>query len=157
MRNIQLVEGTVVAKDGMKVGIVASRFNEIIVNKLLGGAVDGLVRHGVEEQNITAAWVPGAFEIPIAAQKMAQSGKYDAIICVGAVIRGDTTHYDYVCNEVSKGIAQVGLSTGVPVLFGVITTETIEQAISRAGSKGGNKGYDCALSAIEMVNLLAQM
>ncbi len=157
MRNIQLVEGTVVAKDGMKVGIVASRFNEIIVNKLLGGAVDGLVRHGVEDQNITAAWVPGAFEIPIAAQKMAQSGKYDAIICVGAVIRGDTTHYDYVCNEVSKGIAQVGLSTGVPVLFGVITTETIEQAISRAGSKGGNKGYDCALSAIEMVNLLAQM
>ena len=157
MRNIQLVEGNVVAKDGMKVGIVASRFNEIIVNKLLGGAVDGLVRHGVEEQNITAAWVPGAFEIPIAAQKMAQSGKYDAIICVGAVIRGDTTHYDYVCNEVSKGIAQVGLSTGVPVLFGVITTETIEQAISRAGSKGGNKGYDCALSAIEMVNLLAQM
>ena len=173
MRNIQLVEGTVVAKDGMKVGIVASRFNEIIVNKLLGGAVDGLGRHGVEDQNITAAWVPGAFEIPIAAQKMAQSGKYDAIICVGAVIRGDTTHYDYVCNEVSKGIAnvslsagipvmfkgiaQVGLSTGVPVLFGVITTETIEQAISRAGSKGGNKGYDCALSAIEMVNLLAQM
>ncbi len=157
MRNIQLVEGNVVAKDGMKVGIVASRFNEIIVNKLLGGAVDGLVRHGVEEQNITAAWVPGAFEIPIAAQKMAQSGKYDAIICVGAVIRGDTTHYDYVCNEVSKGIAQVGLSTGVPVLFGVITTETIEQAIARAGSKGGNKGYDCALSAIEMVNLLAQM
>ena len=157
MRNIQLVEGNVVAKDGMKVGIVASRFNEIIVNKLLGGAVDGLVRHGVEDQNITAAWVPGAFEIPIAAQKMAQSGKYDAIICVGAVIRGDTTHYDYVCNEVSKGIAQVGLSTGVPVLFGVITTETIEQAISRAGSKGGNKGYDCALSAIEMVNLLAQM
>ena len=130
---------------------------ESIVNKLLGGAVDGLVRHGVEDQNITAAWVPGAFEIPIAAQKMAQSGKYDAIICVGAVIRGDTTHYDYVCNEVSKGIAQVGLSTGVPVLFGVITTETIEQAISRAGSKGGNKGYDCALSAIEMVNLLAQM
>ena len=157
MRNIQLVEGTVVAKDGMKVGIVASRFNEIIVNKLLGGAVDGLVRHGVEDQNITAAWVPGAFEIPIAAQKMAQSGKYDAIICVGAVIRGDTTHYDYVCNAESKGIAQVGLSTGVPVLFGVITTETIEQAISRAGSKGGNKGYDCALSAIEMVNLLAQM
>ncbi|MBQ7432657.1 MAG: 6,7-dimethyl-8-ribityllumazine synthase [Lachnospiraceae bacterium] len=157
MRNIQLVEGNVVAKNGMKVGIVASRFNEIIVNKLLGGAVDGLVRHGVEEQNITAAWVPGAFEIPIAAQKMAQSGKYDAIICVGAVIRGDTTHYDYVCNEVSKGIAQVGLSTGVPVLFGVITTETIEQAISRAGSKGGNKGYDCALSAIEMINLLAQM
>ena len=137
----------------MKVGIVASRFNEIIVNKLLGGAVDGLVRHGVEDENITAAWVPGAFEIPTAASKMAASGKYDAVICVGAVIRGDTTHYDYVCN----GIAQVGLATGVPVLFGVITTENIEQAISRAGSKGGNKGYDCALSAIEMVNLLRQM
>ena len=157
MRQINVLEGKVVAPEGMKVGIVASRFNEIIVNKLLGGAVDGLVRHGVEDENITAAWVPGAFEIPITAQKMAQSGKYDAMICVGAVIRGDTTHYDYVCNEVSKGIAQVGLATGVPVLFGVITTENIEQAISRAGSKGGNKGYDCALSAIEMVNLLRQM
>lgn len=157
MNNIQLLEGKVVAKDGMKVGIVAARFNEIIVNKLLGGAVDGLVRHGVEENNITAAWVPGAFEIPVIAAKMAQSGKYDAIICVGAVIRGDTTHYDYVCNEVSKGIAQVGLNTGIPVLFGVITTENIEQAISRAGSKAGNKGYDCALSAIEMVNLMGQM
>lgn len=157
MKQIQVLEGKVVAKEGMKVGIVASRFNEIIVNKLLGGAVDGLVRHGVDEDNITAAWVPGAFEIPLAARKMAESGEYDAVICVGAVIRGDTTHYDYVCNEVSKGIAQVGLSTGVPVLFGVITTENIEQAISRAGSKGGNKGYDCALSAIEMVNLLGQM
>ena len=146
MRQINVLEGKVVAPEGMKVGIVASRFNEIIVNKLLGGAVDGLVRHGVEDENITAAWVPGAFEIPTA-----------AVICVGAVIRGDTTHYDYVCNEVSKGIAQVGLATGVPVLFGVITTENIEQAISRAGSKGGNKGYDCALSAIEMVNLLRQM
>ena len=156
MKEINLVEGKLVAKDGMKVGIVASRFNEIIVNKLLGGAVDGLVRHGVDESNITAAWVPGAFEIPITAQKMAQSGKYDAVICVGAVIRGDTTHYDYVCNEVSKGIAQVSLSTGVPVLFGVVTTENIEQAIARAGSKAGNKGYDCALSAIEMVNLLEQ-
>lgn len=157
MREINVVEGNVVAKEGMKVGIIASRFNEIIVNKLLGGAVDGLVRHGVDEKNITAAWVPGAFEIPITAQKMAQSGKYDAVICVGAVIRGDTTHYDYVCNEVSKGVAQVGLNTGVPVLFGIITTENIEQAIARAGSKAGNKGYDCALSAIEMVNLLGQM
>ena len=157
MKNIQLLEGKVVAKEGMKVGIVAARFNEIIVNKLLGGAVDGLVRHGVEENNITAAWVPGAFEIPVVAAKMAQSGKYDAVICVGAVIRGETTHYDYVCNEVSKGVAQVGLSTGVPVLFGVITTENIEQAIARAGSKAGNKGYDCALSAIEMVNLMEQM
>ena len=157
MREINVVEGNVVAKEGMKVGIIASRFNEIIVNKLLGGAVDGLVRHGVDEKNITAAWVPGAFEIPITAQKMAQSGKYDAVICVGGVIRGDTAHYDYVCNEVSKGVAQVGLNTGVPVLFGIITTENIEQAIARAGSKAGNKGYDCALSAIEMVNLLGQM
>ena len=115
------------------------------------------MRHGVEEDNITAAWVPGAFEIPIAASRMARSGKYDAVICVGAVIRGDTTHYDYVCNEVAKGVAQVGLSTGVPVLFGVLTTENIEQAIARAGSKAGNKGYDCALSAIEMVNLMGQM
>ena len=154
MRQINLVEGKVVAPEGMKVGIVAARFNEIIVNKLLGGAVDGLVRHGVEEENITAAWVPGAFEIPITAQKMAQSGKYDAIICVGAVIRGDTSHYDLVCNESAKGIAQVELATGIPVLFGVITTENIEQAIARAGSKAGNKGYDCALSAIEMVNLI---
>ena len=137
--------------------IVASRFNEIIVNKLLGGAVDGLVRHGVEENNITAAWVPGAFEIPVVAKKLAYSKKYDAVICVGAVIRGDTSHYDYVCNEVSKGVAQVGLETGVPVLFGIVTTENIEQAIARAGSKAGNKGYDCALSAIEMVNLLEQI
>ena len=157
MKQIQVIEGKVVAPEGMKVGIVAARFNEIIVNKLLGGAVDGLVRHGVEEEKITAAWVPGAFEIPITAAKMANSGKYDAVICVGAVIRGDTTHYDYVCNEVSKGVAQVGLQSGIPVLFGVITTENIEQAIARAGSKAGNKGYDCALSAIEMVNLLEQM
>ena len=157
MKQIQVLEGKVVAPEGMKVGIVASRFNEIIVNKLLGGAVDGLVRHGVEEENITAAWVPGAFEIPLTASKMAKSGKYDAVICVGAVIRGDTSHYDYVCNEVSKGVAQAGLSSGVPVLFGVVTTENIEQAIARAGSKAGNKGYDCALSAIEMVNLLGQM
>ena len=157
MKQIQVLEGKVVAPEGMKVGIVASRFNEIIVSKLLGGAVDGLVRHGVEEENITAAWVPGAFEIPVVAAKMARSGKYDAVICVGAVIRGDTTHYDYVCNEVSKGVAQVGLSAGIPVLFGVITTENIEQAVARAGSKAGKKGYDCALSAIEMVNLLGQM
>lgn len=157
MKEINLLEGKVVAPEGMKVGIVASRFNEIIVSKLLGGAVDGLVRHGVDEENITAAWVPGAFEIPVAASKMAQSGKYDAVICVGAVIRGDTSHYDYVCNEVSKGVAQVGLNTGIPVLFGIVTTENIEQAIARAGSKAGNKGYDCALSAVEMVNLLRQM
>ena len=154
---INVMEGKLVAKEGMKVGIIASRFNEFIVSKLLGGAVDGLVRHGVEEENITAAWVPGAFEIPAVAQKMAASGKYDAVICLGTVIRGATTHYDYVCNEVSKGVAQVGLNTGVPVLFGIVTTEIIEQAIERSGTKAGNKGYDCALSAIEMVNLMDQM
>ena len=157
MSNINLVEGKVVAPKGMKVGIVASRFNEIIVNKLLSGAVDGLVRHGVDENNITAAWVPGAFELPLVAKKMALSGSYDAVICVGAVIRGDTSHYDLVCNETAKGIAQASLSTGVPVHFGIVTTENIEQAIARAGSKAGNKGYDCALSAIEMVNLISQL
>lgn len=151
---INLVEGKVVAKEGMRVGIIASRFNSFIVSKLLDGAVDGLVRHGVEESNITACWVPGAFEIPVAAKKMAMSDKYDAVICVGAVIRGSTTHYDYVCSEVSKGCANVSLETGKPVMFGVITTENIEQAIERAGSKAGNKGYDCALSAIEMVNMM---
>ena len=157
MKQIQVLEGKVVAPEGMKAAIVASRFNEIIVSKLLPGAVDGLVRHGVAEENITAAWVPGAFEIPLIASKMAKSGKYDAVICVGAVIRGDTSHYDYVCSEVSKGIAQTGLAAGVPVLFGIVTTENIEQAIARAGSKAGNKGYDCALSAIEMVNLARQL
>lgn len=157
MKEIKVLEGKVVAPEGMKVGIIASRFNEIIVNKLLGGAVDGLVRHGVDEDNITAAWVPGAFEIPVVAAHMAKSGKYDAVICVGAVIRGDTSHYDYVCSEVSKGIAQAGMAAGIPVLFGILTTENIEQAIARAGSKAGNKGYDCALSAIEMVNLINQM
>ena len=157
MRQINLVEGKVVAPEGMKVGIVAARFNEIIVNKLLGGAVDGLVRHGVEEENITAAWVPGAFEIPLIAKKMAKSGKYDAVICLGAVIRGATSHYDYVCNEVSKGIASVSLESEIPVMFGVVTTENIEQAIERAGTKAGNKGYDCALGAIEMINLVRQI
>lgn len=157
MKAINILEGKVVAPQGMKVGIVAARFNEIIVNKLLGGAVDGLVRHGVEEENITAAWVPGAFELPLAASKMAKSGKYDAVIALGTVIRGDTSHYDLVCNEAAKGIAQASLVTGVPVMFGVITTENIEQAIARAGSKAGNKGYDCALGAIEMVNLFSQM
>lgn len=154
---INLIEGKVVAKPGMRVGIVASRFNSFIVSKLLDGAVDGLVRHGVEEENITACWVPGAFEIPVVARKMAESDKYDAVIAVGAVIRGSTTHYDYVCSEVSKGIAQVGLQTGKPVMFGVITTENIEQAIERAGSKAGNKGYDCALAAIEMINAMEQI
>ena len=154
MKEIKVLEGKLVAPAGMKVGIVASRFNEIIVNKLLGGAVDGLVRHGVEEDNITAAWVPGAFEIPLAADKMAASGKYDAVIAVGAVIRGSTSHYDYVCAEVSKGVAQASVKNGIPVMFGVITTDNIEQAIERAGSKAGNKGAECAVGAIEMVNLL---
>ncbi len=157
MYNIITAEGKVVAPEGMRVGVIASRFNSFIVEKLLDGAIDGLVRHGVEEKNITAAWVPGAFEIPITAKKMAESGKYDAVICVGAVIRGSTSHYELVINETTKGIAQVGLQSGIPVLFGVITTENIEQAIERAGSKAGNKGYDCALSAIEMVNLMKQL
>lgn len=150
------LEGKLVAQD-MKVGIVASRFNEFITSKLLSGAIDGLVRHGVREADITTAWVPGAFEIPLIAGKMAKSRKYDAVICVGAVIRGATSHYDYVCNEVSKGIAQVSLQSDIPVLFGVVTTDTIEQAIERAGTKAGNKGYDCALSAVEMVNLIRQI
>ena len=135
-------------------GIVASRFNEFIVSKLIGGALDGLLRHDVKEEDITLAWVPGAFELPLTAQKMAKSGKYDAVICLGAVIRGATSHYDLVCNEAAKGIAQVGLQTGVPIMFGVVTTENIEQAIERAGTKAGTKGYDCALSVIETVNLL---
>ena len=150
------LEGKVVA-DGIKVGIVAARFNEFIVSKLVGGAVDGLVRHDVNEDDITVAWVPGAFEIPLAAKKMAKSGKYDAIICLGTVIRGQTSHYDYVCNEVSKGIAQASMETGIPVMFGIVTTENIEQAIERAGTKAGNKGYDCALGAIEMINLMKQI
>ena len=157
MKEINVINGNVVAPEGMKVAIVASRFNEIITNKLLGGAVDGLVRHGMDEENITAVWVPGAFEIPVIAKKLATSGKYDAVICVGAVIRGQTSHYDYVCNEVSKGIAQVSLQTRIPVMFGIVTTENIEQAIARAGSKAGNKGYDCALGAIEMVNLSREL
>ncbi len=153
---MRTLEGKLVAKE-MKVGIVASRFNEFITAKLLSGALDGLKRHEVKEEDIYVAWVPGAFEIPLIASKMAKSGKYDAVICLGAVIRGSTTHYDYVCNEVSKGIASVCLATDIPVLFGVLTTENIEQAIERAGTKAGNKGYDCALSAIEMVNLIREI
>ena len=153
---MRTLEGKLVAED-MKVGIVAARFNEFITNKLLGGALDGLTRHDVREEDIEVAWVPGAFEIPLIAARLAKSGKYDAVICLGAVIRGSTSHYDYVCNEVSKGIAAVSLETGVPVLFGVLTTENIEQAIERAGTKAGNKGYDCALSAVEMVNLIREM
>jgi len=150
------LEGKLVSK-GKKYAIVVARFNEFISNKLLGGALDALSRHGVAEQEITIAWTPGAFEIPIVAQKMAQSKKFDAVIALGAVIRGGTPHFDYVANEVSKGVAQVALATGVPVLFGVLTTDTIEQAIERAGTKAGNKGYDAAVAAIEMVNLMEQI
>ena len=150
---MNVFEGKVVS-EGMKVGIVAARFNEFIVSKLVAGAQDALVRHDVKEEDIDLAWVPGAFEIPLIASKMAKSGKYDAVIALGAVIRGSTTHYDYVCSEVSKGIANVSLNSDIPVMFGVITTENIEQAFERAGTKAGNKGYDCALGAIEMVNLI---
>lgn len=153
---MNVFEGKVVSKD-IRVGIVAARFNEFIVSKLVGGALDGLKRHDVKEEDIDLAWVPGAFEIPLIASRMAKSGKYDAVICLGAVIRGATSHYDYVCNEVSKGIASVSLASGIPVMFGVVTTENIEQAIERAGTKAGNKGYDCALGAIEMVNLIRRM
>lgn len=146
-----------IARDDMKIGIVAARFNEFITSKLLSGAVDGLTRHGVTDDNIAVAWVPGAFEIPLVAAKMAKSGKYDAVICLGAVIRGTTDHYDYVCAEVSKGIATASLAAEVPVLFGVLTCDTLEQAIERAGTKAGNKGYDCAVSAIEMANLLHEL
>ena len=139
---------------GLKFGIVVARFNEFITSKLLGGALDALKRHETPDENISVAWVPGAFEIPLVAKKLASSGKFDAIICLGAVIRGATTHYDYVCNEVSKGIAQVGLQSGVPTLFGIVTTENIQQAIERAGTKAGNKGFDAAVSAMEMANLL---
>ena len=150
---MRVLEGKVVAL-GIRVGIVAARFNEFITSKLVGGALDGLKRHDVKEEDIDVAWVPGAFEIPLIASKMAKSKKYDAVICVGAVIRGSTSHYDYVCSEVSKGIANVSLNSDIPVMFGVLTTDNIEQAIERAGSKAGNKGYECATGAIEMVNLI---
>ena len=153
---MNIYEGKLVS-EGIKVGVVCARFNEFIVSKLLSGCEDALLRHGVDAADISVAWVPGAFEIPLIASKLAQSGKYDAVIALGAVIRGSTSHYDYVCNEVSKGIAAVGLDSGIPVLFGVLTTENIEQAIERAGTKAGNKGYDCALSAIEMVNLIREI
>ena len=152
---MKVLEGNVVAS-GIKVGMVAARFNEFIVSKLVAGAEDALLRHGVDENCITLAWVPGAFEIPLIAKKMAKSGKYDAVICLGAVIKGATTHYDYVCAEVSKGVASVGLETGVPTIFGVVTTDNIEQAIERAGTKAGNKGYDAACTAIEMISLEKQ-
>lgn len=153
---MKIYEGKLVA-DGVKIGIVAGRFNEFITSKLISGALDGLKRHNVDEDNIEIAWVPGAFEIPLVASEMARSKKYDAIICLGAVIRGNTSHYDYVCNEVSKGIAHVSLETGIPVMFGVVTTENIEQAIERAGTKSGNKGYDVAVGAIEMINLVREI
>lgn len=154
---MNVIEGNIVASENFKIGIVASRFNDFVVGRLVDGALDGLKRHNVKEENITLAKVPGAFEIPVVAKKMAESKKFDAIICLGAVIRGATSHYDYVCNEVSKGIAQVSLESGVPVLFGVLTTENIEQAVERSGSKAGNKGTECALAAIEMIQLLKQL
>ena len=150
---MQTLEGKLTAKD-MKVAIVVARFNEFITSKLLGGALDCLTRHEADEKNITVAWVPGAFEIPLAAQALAATQKYDAVICLGAVIRGATPHFDYVAGEVAKGTAQVMLDAGIPVLFGVLTTETIEQAIERAGTKAGNKGSDVAIAALEMINLL---
>lgn len=143
--------------EGLKIALVASRFNEFITSKLIGGAEDCLKRHGVADNDITLVWVPGAFEIPVVAKKMAMSKEYDAVICLGAVIRGATYHYEMVCNEAAKGIAQASLATDTPVLFGVITTDTIEQAIERAGTKAGNKGYDCAMSAIEMANVLKKI
>lgn len=139
---------------GLKVGIVAGRFNEFITGKLVSGAEDGFIRHGIDANHIDIAWVPGAFELPIVAKKMADSGNYDAVITLGAVIRGATAHFDYVCNEAAKGIAQAGMQSGVPVIFGLLTTDTIEQAIERAGTKAGNKGWESAVSAIEMANLL---
>ncbi|PYG90351.1 6,7-dimethyl-8-ribityllumazine synthase [Ruminiclostridium sufflavum DSM 19573] len=154
--SIKTYEGKLVA-DRLKFGVVTGRFNEFISSKLYGGVIDGLVRHGANEEDIEAVWVPGAFEIPLAAQKLAASGKYDAVICLGAVIRGSTPHFDFVAGEVSKGIAKVSLDTGVPVIFGVLTTDTLEQAIERAGTKSGNKGYDAAVTAIEMANLLRQV
>lgn len=153
---MNIIQGNLVAS-GLKIGIAASRFNEFIVSKLIGGAQDALERHGVDPSNIDLAWVPGAFELPLAAQKMAKSGNYDAVLCLGAVIRGSTPHFDYVCAEVSKGVAKVSLDSEIPVAFGVITTDSIEQAIERAGTKAGNKGFDAAVTAIEMANLLKQL
>lgn len=153
---MNVFEGKVIS-EGIKVGIVCARFNEFIVSKLLGGCEDTLIRHGVKDEDIDVAWVPGAFEIPLIASKMAKSGKYDAVIALGAVIRGSTSHYDYVCAEVSKGVATVSLNSNIPVMFGILTTDTIEQAIERAGTKAGNKGTDCAQGAIEMVNLIRSL
>ena len=153
---MNIYEGKLVPED-IKIGIVASRFNEFIVSKLIGGADDALRRHNVKDENVDLAWVPGAFEIPLVASKMAQSGKYDAVICLGAVIRGSTDHYEYVANEVTKGIAAVSLKAGVPVMFGVLTCDNLEQAIERAGSKVGNKGFEAAVSAIETINVIKSL
>ena len=153
---MKTIEGKLIASK-MKIGVVASRFNEFITGKLLGGAQDAFVRHGGNAEDLTVAWVPGAFEIPLVAQKMAQSGKYDAVVCLGAVIRGNTPHFDMVANESVKGIAQAGLQSGIPVIYGVLTTDSIEQAVERAGTKAGNKGFDAMTSAIEMVNLTRQL
>ena len=153
---MKVYEGKLTTKK-IRIGIAATRFNEFITSKLLAGALDCLKRHDIPDDAIEIVWVPGAFEIPLIASKMAKTGKYDAIICLGAVIRGNTTHYDYVCSEVSKGIASVSLDSGIPVMFGVLTTENIEQAIERAGTKAGNKGYDCAMGAIEMINLIREI
>ena len=153
---MKVLEGNLVAQN-IKVALVAARFNEFITSKLVSGAMDGLLRHNVKNENVEIAWVPGAFEIPLIASKMAKTGRYAAVICLGAVIRGTTSHYDYVCSEVSKGIAAVSLNSSIPVMFGVLTTDNIEQAIERAGTKAGNKGYDCALGAIEMVNLIKEI
>ncbi|MBR4153325.1 MAG: 6,7-dimethyl-8-ribityllumazine synthase [Selenomonadaceae bacterium] len=153
---MNVYEGNISGKN-LKFGIVVARFNEFITSKLLSGALDALKRHETPEENISVAWVPGCFEIPLIAKKMASTNNFDAIICLGAVIRGATTHYDYVCNEVSKGVAQVGLQSGVPTIFGIVTTENIQQAIERAGTKSGNKGFDAAVSAMEMANLLKNL
>ena len=153
---MKTLEGKLTAKN-MKTAIVVARFNEFITSKLLSGCIDCLIRHEAADEDLTVAWVPGAFEIPMAAKKLAESGKYDAVICLGAVIRGATPHFDYVCAEASKGIAQVSMQTGVPVAFGVLTTENIQQAVERAGTKAGNKGVDCAMTAMEMVNLFKEM
>lgn len=153
---MKTLEGKLTAKN-MKIAIVVARFNEFITSKLLSGCIDCLIRHEAADEDLTVAWVPGAFEIPMAAKKLAESGKYDAVICLGAVIRGATPHFDYVCAEASKGIAQVSMQTGVPVAFGVLTTENIQQAVERAGTKAGNKGIDCAMTAMEMVNLFKEM
>ena len=153
---MNIYEGKLVPGD-IKIGIVASRFNEFIVSKLIGGADDALRRHNVTDENVDLAWVPGAFEIPLVASKMAQSGKYDAVLCLGAVIRGSTDHYEYVANEVTKGIAAVSLKTGVPIMFGVLTCDNLEQAIERAGSKVGNKGFEAAVSAIETINVIKSL